>query len=81
MNRLVAVASINVGDDISSYRNRWIANYDWLEIIKHSYSIPPVSMTGVHYKEVSSVRYFYVYFLSSTMCGSNENTLLYVLVI
>ena len=39
MNRLVAAALMNVGD-ISSYRNRWIADYDWLEIIKHAYSIP-----------------------------------------
>ena len=33
----MAAALINVRDISSSYRNRWIAYYDWLEIIKHAY--------------------------------------------
>ena len=33
----MAAALINVGDISSSYRYRWIAYYDWLEIIKHAY--------------------------------------------
>jgi hypothetical protein len=31
---------IHVGK-ISAYCNKWIATYDWLEIIKQAYSIPP----------------------------------------
>jgi hypothetical protein len=40
MDKLVTVALIHMGE-ISSYHNKWIADYNWLEIIKRAYSIPP----------------------------------------
>jgi hypothetical protein len=42
VNRLVVAALIYVGE-IPSYHNKWIAGYDWSDIIKHAYSsmIPP----------------------------------------
>jgi hypothetical protein len=46
MNRLIAEALIKVGD-IPSYHNKWIADYDWLEIIKHTYSIPPTKKLDI----------------------------------
>ena len=46
MNRLMEEALINVGN-IMSYCNKWIANYDWLEIIKVAYAIPPTRMLDI----------------------------------
>jgi hypothetical protein len=40
MNRLMADALINFGN-FPSYHNKWIADYDWLEIIKIAYYATP----------------------------------------